>query len=226
MDNQKLENPTASGRYDIASLSHIAAIVAPIALTLTGLFYIAGYYSRNTMLFRFGIARAFSDLSLQATLADGFPIILIGSLPIFLVVTILWFAERRMTKLARQIRAKGFANERSISQFAVLTNINITNFRITSAVLLLSYGLLSGSITGDIFAENIKRTIDGGCKIKCFKIHTNDRIYVGRIVEQDQQRVAVYSKLGILIFESKEIKRIEPIAFERSCSICESSSFR
>lgn len=217
MANTDKQKPAEARAYfDLSALSHIGAVITPIVIALTGLLYIAGYTQRVMGLGRFGLDGAFAEPSLQMTLAEGFPIILIGSIIIGGLITFIWLIDKYTNNLIKKIR-KGRRGRRGVPR-SVKRALKINSFstKFLIAFLLLSYGFVSGGISGDVVAAKMKNLVDKGCKQKCFRISTSYKRYSGMIVAQDQQRVAIYTKAGIFMIDAKEIRKIEPIGFETS----------
>ncbi len=196
-----------SKNFDTSIITHVSSVIAPIVVVLTGMLYVAGYAQRNIRLGRFGLEGAFAEPSLQAILAQGFPVVLIGSVAFGILIAIVWAVERS----AKRIIEKDGNDIKISRKFA--WKFTSVNARFLYVFTLVSYGFLSGGFIGDFLASNNKRHVDEGCKERCFIIYTKSGKFQGTIIEQDTQRMAIYTKKGTVLVDSDELVRIYPINF-------------
>lgn len=199
-------------RIDWATLPHFASVIAPGALTVGALLFLAGHVQRVARLNPFGIDGMIASPSFQATMADGFAPLFVGTLCMAAFGGFLWLMDRRLTVMARKLEERlAERADKALATMAWVRNSNRVNMYIMGSVLLLSYAYISGALLGEMEANKIRQIVQSGCASGCAKLQTNRVRYYGAIIAQDAARTAIYTKDGTYILETKDIRKITPV---------------
>lgn len=202
---------SAKPNWDFAALSHLAAVLTPLIVGMTGMFYVSGHTFRASYLLAFGLDHAFSENSIQSTLAVGFPIAMVGLMVVSVIGAVIFLLETGLDIASAKYEDSILSRYKAFRMLMLMKRANAVTYKVFLGLIYLLSGFLSGGIIGEYKAHSLMRNVRNNCEAQCFIVETDRGRFIGGIVEQDQQRIAVFEKTGTRLLDTKTVKRIKPI---------------
>lgn len=202
-------------------MTELGTLATPAILILTGAMYLAGRTERNTVLREFGLSSEHFSWSLQSTVASGYLIVLISGVAGILGLAALWIliegvsseghrdgsGERRPLGPARRFAAPLLWGLRLLMRI---------NFYFLAGIVTLTGSSVVAQQFGSSRASALRHDVDSGCPHFCFAYITASRSVIGRLIDQDDRSMAVYTFDEVVLFNNADILAIRPYARSRT----------
>jgi hypothetical protein len=180
------------------------ALATPAIVVLTGAMYLAGWTEQNTVLDRFGLTSDHFAPSFQAILARGYLLVLIIAAASALALFVLW-------AIISGGEERAGTSHPVISAVLSATNGFLrVNFYFVAGLLVLAGSSIGARQFGTWRAEGVRETVDGGCARFCFVYLAAGRRVIGRLIEEDAQHMAVYTRGGIALLDNADLLAVLP----------------
>jgi hypothetical protein len=193
--------------------------LAPMSLLLTGMLYLCGYTQRAILLDQFGLGPHLVSEPFQATLARGYPALLVGFLATAALIAIFfvlgWVGN---TKTWLAITSKPTSIGGVLKNFYNISLGYLSGSLMGWIVLApLMLALVSGAIKGDYDASRIYDEVHKSCSSECFIYEADKKLIIGVLVAQDQQLAAIYTQRGMRFIDPRKLTSVRRFA-EREIS--------
>jgi len=199
--------------FDPTLLSHAAAVIAPVVIMVSSILYVCGFTQRKLIGGAFGVGGVFAEPSLQATMAEGYPAALLGTLILtglgLFLFGIVWI-ERRYSK--RQLQR---VDEKRRKRIHAVSRVNTIYAASMFVFFTLAYGLFAGAYAADKKIKRYHTSAVSGCHTLCHYVVTDRGNYRGVVVAQDSSKLALYTREGTRLFDMKDVKLIAPITDDK-----------
>lgn len=203
-DPKKPKRISSRARVGLESIPTFAPLLAPATLTLTGILYLAGWSRQAVYDYHFGLKPSLFEPSLQRTLVEGYPPVIGGLVFVLIVAIWFWFWLNSFRKSMFKIFS---AMDARYTEEMFQDGIR-WNFYFWGTVVLVGFGIAAGALFGFGEARELDLIVTYGCNSSCFRYRVDDREWLGRIVEQDSTRTAIFTTDGLQLVETAKINRV------------------
>ena len=154
--------------------------------------------------------------SLQETLARGYLSTLVGVIVIGIALGIIWLLDTQTRVFYERTRAKSLEVDKKLNIFIRINDImsKISKWVVycVTAFAVLTLGAASGSAVGAWQAGTIIDDVESGCSEGCVEYRAGipERRMVGRIIEADSNRIAIYTLHGTVLVETAQLRGAFP----------------
>ncbi|CAN5724101.1 hypothetical protein BH11PSE6_BH11PSE6_03330 [soil metagenome] len=187
----------------------ITKISGPAVIFISATCYLSGHVGRQIVYNSIGIKDNIVTHTVQDTIADGFPGVLLTLIIITFFIGIPTLFVIRMSQKHPDASVRFVLIVTSVKELARYFHM------MNAAIGMLFIGIAGGSLTAYTEIRELNKVSSSKCQESCFQYVLRDGQVYGRVVAQGPDRTAILSPKAVYILKTEDIKYVRPVGDSR-----------